>query len=175
MTKKNVPPRLWDFGLEWICETGNLVVSSSKYAKGRTPIKHTTGETPDISKYLDFSFYDWVIFRQNAGLGEASIGRWLGVSHRVGQLMSFWILPVSGVPISCVTVQALTTVEQNTKEWQDRMIDYDSRIKESLQLKNLPLLPYNKRSKGDTQLSLEQDKELLEEYSKVIDSEDIPE
>ena len=89
--------------------------------------------------------------------------------------MSFWILPVSGVPISCVTVQALTTVEQNTKEWQDRMIDYDSRIKERLQLKNLPMLPYDERRKGDTQLSLEQDKEFLEEYSKVIDSQDIPE
>ena len=76
MTKKNVPPRLWDFGLDWTCETGNLTVTSSKYSKNRTPIEHATGETPDISEYLDFSFYDWVVFRQNAGRGEASIGLW---------------------------------------------------------------------------------------------------
>ena len=62
MTKKHVPPRLWDFGYIWICETGNLSVSSSKYANGRTPIEIITGETPDISEYTDFSFYDWITF-----------------------------------------------------------------------------------------------------------------
>ena len=100
MTKKKIPARLWDFCFQWICETNNLSVSSSKYAKGRTPIEMLTGETPDISEYLDFGFYDRVVFKQNAGLGEAKLGRWLGVSHKVGQLMSYWILPVSGIPIS---------------------------------------------------------------------------
>ena len=89
--------------------------------------------------------------------------------------MSFWILPISGIPISCVTVQALTPAEQNTKEWQDRMIEYDSRIKERLKLKNIPKLPYDNKCEGDIQLSLTQDKEFLEEYSKVITSKDIPE
>jgi hypothetical protein len=61
MIKKKVPRRLWDFGLVWICDTGNLSVSSSKYANGRTwSLEIVTGETPDISEYLDFSFYEWV-------------------------------------------------------------------------------------------------------------------
>ena len=34
MRKKGVPPRIWDFGLVWICETGNITVSSSRYASG---------------------------------------------------------------------------------------------------------------------------------------------
>ena len=38
MMKKGVPRRLWDFGLVWICETGNLAVSSSQYANGRTAL-----------------------------------------------------------------------------------------------------------------------------------------
>ena len=58
-----------------MCDTGNLSVSSSKYASGRTAIEIVTGETPDISEYLDFSFYDWVTYRTNAGLGESSLGR----------------------------------------------------------------------------------------------------
>ena len=128
MVKKNVPPRLWDFGFQWICETGNLSVSSSKYAKGRTSVEYFTGETPDISEYLEFGFYDWVTFTTNAGLGETMIGRWLGVSHKVGQLMSYWISPVSGIPISCVTVQRLTNLEQNTREYQQKMDDYDNKI-----------------------------------------------
>ena len=70
-----------------------------------------TGETPDISEYTDFSFYDWVTFKQDSGLGKIYIGRWLGVSHKTGQLMSYWILPQSGIPISCVTVLRLTNLE----------------------------------------------------------------
>ena len=46
------------------------------------------GETPDILEYMDFGFYDWVLYRTNAGLGQPELGKWLGVSHRVGQLMS---------------------------------------------------------------------------------------
>ena len=48
----------------------NLTVFSSLYANGRTPIEIVTGETLDISEYADFSFYDWVLYRRNAGLGE---------------------------------------------------------------------------------------------------------
>ena len=60
MMKRSVPLRFWDYGLIWICETGNISVSSSCYAKGRTPLEIVTGETPDISEYTDFGFYDWV-------------------------------------------------------------------------------------------------------------------
>lgn len=105
MLKKNVHPRLWDFGLVWVCETGNLTVSSSRYAAGRTPIEYVTGDTPDISEYFDFSFYDWIIYRTDAGLGPLSLGKWLGVSHKVGQLMSYWLLTKTGRVISCMTVQ----------------------------------------------------------------------
>ena len=89
MYKKRAPKRIWDYGLVWICETGNLTVSSSRYAKGRTALEIITGETPDISEYLDFGFYDWVTYRADAGMGELSLGKWLGVSHKVGQLMSY--------------------------------------------------------------------------------------
>ena len=91
--KKKVPDRLWDFGISYICETRNVIATSSRYAKGRTSIEIITGETPDISEYLDFGFYDWVTFRGNVGLGKIELGRWIGVSHRVGRLMSYWILP----------------------------------------------------------------------------------
>ena len=59
------------------------------------PVEMLTGETPDISEYLDFGFYDWVVFKKNAGLGEAKLGRWLCVSHKVGRatnvLLEFYL------------------------------------------------------------------------------------
>ena len=48
MTKRNVPDRLWDFGLIWVCKTGNITASSSKYAGGRTSFELITCETPNI-------------------------------------------------------------------------------------------------------------------------------
>ena len=132
MVKKRVPRRLWDFGMVWICETNNLSVSSSRYSKGRTALEMLTGETPDISEYTDFSFYDWVTYRTNAGLGEVTIGKWLGVSHKIGQLMSFWILTPECKVISCTTVQRLTYNERSTQEWKNEMERYSNNIAEKL-------------------------------------------
>lgn len=132
MMKRNVPRRLWDYGLIWVCETGNMSVSSSQYANRRTPLEIITGETPDISEYTDFGFYDWVTYRSNAGLGELSVGKWLGVSHKVGQLMSYWILPSTGKVISCTTVQRLTNLEQSSHEWKLRMNKFEKDIEEKV-------------------------------------------
>ena len=131
-SRMNVPNRLWDYGISYISETGNIIANNSRYSKGRTPLECITGETPDISEYLDFGFYDWVTFRSNAGLGLVELGRWLGVSHRVGQLMSYWILPTSGIPISCTTVQKLTELEKQTDEWKRRMDSFTQSIETKL-------------------------------------------
>ena len=72
--QEKVPEILWDYGLVWIIETGNLSILSSRYVSGSIPLEYITGETPDISEYLEFNFYYWVTYRSNAGLGELSIG-----------------------------------------------------------------------------------------------------
>lgn len=61
MLKRRVPARLWDYGFAWVCETENICAHLSKYAEGRTPLEIITGDTPDVSEYLDFDFYDWVL------------------------------------------------------------------------------------------------------------------
>jgi hypothetical protein len=105
MVKRNVPKRLWDYGIVWACEIMSLTSNSTFNLDGRTPMEQITGETPDISEYLDFGFYDWIWYKDNAGLGENKIGRWLGIAHRVGNLMSYWILTITGRVISRTMVQ----------------------------------------------------------------------
>ena len=56
---------------------------------GGVSLDNITGETEDISDYLDFGFYDRVWFHENAGLGERGLGCWIGVSHRTGGAMSY--------------------------------------------------------------------------------------
>ena len=81
MVKHKVPKRLWDYSIVWACEIMSLTSNSSFSLDGRTPIEQVTGETPDISEYLDFGFYDLVWYKDNAGLGDNCISRWLGVAH----------------------------------------------------------------------------------------------
>ena len=176
MLKKRVPRRLWDYGIVWVCETSNISVSMSRYAKGRTPLEVITGETPDISEYLDFGFYDWVVYRTNAGLGELSLGRWLGVSHKVGQLMSYWILAISGHVISCTNVQRLTNNERQTDEWKQQMQRYDNVINERLKIQdnNKNQKEYTESNQWNRLALDDDDPEFVAEFNRVIDDESIP-
>jgi hypothetical protein len=57
MTKKKVPKRLWDYGLVYESELLSRMASGSNR---RTGYEEVTGQTPDISEWLDFEFYDLV-------------------------------------------------------------------------------------------------------------------
>ena len=69
MQQMKLPKHVWYYLLVWIFKTDNLYSYSSRYVKGRTASEIITGETPDISEYLDFGFYNWFTYRTNAGLG----------------------------------------------------------------------------------------------------------
>ena len=88
--------------------------STAEKLQGQTPLEFITGETPDISEYLYFGWYDRVWYKEDAGLGETKLQRFLGPSHKVGSLMSYWVLPKSGIPISRTTVQRVTHLETQT-------------------------------------------------------------
>ena len=81
-------------------------------------------------------------YKQNAGLGEPCLGRWLGISHRVGPLMSYWILPKSGLPMSCVTVQPLSYLDQQTDENKAQMGEFNDVIEIKF---NAPAIVPNKQ------------------------------
>ena len=61
-SKKNAPNRLYHYDITWLCEAGNIITTSPKYANGRTPLEIITGLTLNITENLDFDFYDWVTF-----------------------------------------------------------------------------------------------------------------
>jgi hypothetical protein len=128
MVRKNVPQRLWDYGLQWVCNIQNCTSNSSRGLNGRCPLEQITGKTVDISEYLDFGFYDWIWYRENAGLGESKLGRWLGVSHRIGTLMSSWVLTSSGKVLSRTTVQRVTQLETQIEENKTRMQDFTDQL-----------------------------------------------
>ena len=128
MLKKEVPKRLWDYGIKWVCEVMQRTASTSGDLSRRTALEQLTGETPKISKYLDFTFYDWFWYNDNARLGETKFGRWLGVSHCVGSLMSYWVLTEKGNVISCTTVSRVTNLETQVDSTKSRLQEFDTAI-----------------------------------------------
>jgi len=121
ITKHNIPGRQWDFVLDYVMVTMNVTINYSRYYDGRVPLEVVTGVTPNITEYLDFDIYGWVFFRTEGGLGTNEIGRWLGVSHRIRPMMTYWVLPKSGIPISTDTVQAVTQAELQTDAVKEQM------------------------------------------------------
>ena len=57
MTKKKVPKQLWDFGLVY---ESKLLSRMARGDNRGTGYKVVTGQTPDISEWLDFEFFDLV-------------------------------------------------------------------------------------------------------------------
>ena len=178
MTKRRVPKRLWDYGIVWTCEIMSLTANSSFALDGRTPIEQITGETPDISEYLDFSFYDWIWYRDNAGVGDNMFGRWLGVSHRIGNLMSYWILTPHGRVISRTTVQRVTNLELGTLEVKERCKEYDERIAIAMKDQNHALPNGNENPERQLQnwddYTETNDGEFAEQFNAVVSDPKIP-
>ena len=74
---------------------------------GRPPLEKFTGDTINLSEYLDFNFYDpvWYWHTLSGEKGEALPGRWIRISHRVGAGMCYWVLNKQGNVVSLSTVQ----------------------------------------------------------------------
>ena len=54
MVRKRCPRELWDYGFLWVTEIMSLTFSSAGSLTSSIPITGVTGETHDISEYLDF-------------------------------------------------------------------------------------------------------------------------
>ena len=107
----------------------NQTSTNAGNLKGRTPLDLITGETTDISEYLDFGFYDRVWIREHDGVGPTSLAWFLGVSHTVGSLMSYWVMTKSGVVESSTTVQRVTKLEKEIDVNKEDFMEYNTEIK----------------------------------------------
>ena len=76
-------------------------------------------------EYLDFTFYNWCWYNDNARLGETKLGCWLS-------LMSYWILTQKGNVISCTTVSRVTNLETQEDYTKSRLQEFDKAITDRL-------------------------------------------
>ena len=100
---------------------------------GRPYLEQLTGDSIDISKFLEFYFCDLVWFCNNHSYDtNPMLGRWLGVSHSVGSALYYWILSEKRKFLSRTTVQNLTSEEPRDYDFQEWIRDYHGYLEDSL-------------------------------------------
>ena len=129
MRSSQVPPRLWDYGLVYITELQSILARGIDQRPG---IERVTSNTVDISEWLDFDFFDRVWYWDQQIMDmmdkQARIGRWLGISHRVGSDLTYWILTESGTVIARSTVQHIAISDMATDAMKTRMQTFDTNL-----------------------------------------------
>ena len=140
MRENQVPTRLWDYGLVYIAEIQSLIARGVDQRPG---IEKVMGQTVDISEWLDFDFYDRVWYwdqpKSDMTDEQARIGRWLGIAHRIGSDMTYWVLTDSGRVIARSTVQHITISDMATEAIRNRVTHFDTTLLTRLRDDNFQL------------------------------------
>ena len=126
------PKRLWDFCGEWVASVRRLTAHDMPTLQGRVPSEIVEGNTPDISEYAQFDWYQLVWYHDPAVQfpGDTKkLGRWIGVAHDVGSPMTFWVLPTTCKVLARSTVSALTDDDLANPVVQTRIVELDEEIK----------------------------------------------
>ena len=135
MSIESAPKCLWDYAAKLACEIRRRTAHPLWKLDGRTPMEVVTGETPDISEFIQFHFYQMIWYYEtpdDISQEVRRLGRMLGPAHRVGQAMCYYILPVSGEVISRSTVAELTKVELMDPAIHKRIQTFDDALKGKL-------------------------------------------
>ena len=132
MVRRRVPSRVWDYGLVYEAEIMSRMASGYD---GRTGMERITGDTCDISEWTDFEFYDLIWYWDSPFSDEnPKLGRWLGVAHRVGSALCYWILKENGEVLARTTVQHLTKEDSLRPEVQDSIRAYHMKLHDRLNI-----------------------------------------
>ena len=127
MIKCIAPKRVWDFGMVYESE---ILSRISRGHDGRTGMERITGDTVDISEWTDFEFYDLCWYWDTPNDWEnPNFGRWLGVSHRIGSSLCYWILNDIGTVLERTIVHHVTRDKILNTKIMNRIHDYHKNLR----------------------------------------------
>ena len=139
-----------------------------------TFLEEFTGETPDILEYLNFEFYGCCWYNNNDGLGETKLVKWMGVYHRVGILMSYWLLTYNGMVVSRMTISRVTNLEAQTYKNKSRIVVFDKAIQKCLNNKAQVIVEGGKGKLEDwSEHQFDRDPDFQEDFSHIVSNEEV--
>jgi hypothetical protein len=92
---------------------------------------------------VDFEFYNivWYWDGPNRTDKNRKLGRWLGIAHRIGSNMCFWVLNNEGNSLACTTVQHVTLLEQQNIDIQNKINEFTTKLVQQLDDTNFISIP----------------------------------
>jgi len=102
-----------------------------------------TGFTPDISDLLDFEFWTLVWFypHKHPSITDDArqLGRWMGSARNVGTSLTYWIMTVSGKPVTDDSVQHVTAEDLRNDAIKAQVDKFDAALTARLDDENFTL------------------------------------
>jgi len=116
--RRRIPKCVWDYHIVWEAQ----IYTRTVHKNNHTPLEALTGDTIDISEWIEFEFYDLIVYWDDRdGDTKQSIGRWLGPSHHIGSALCYYILTEKGTVLSRTSVQHIPIEEFETAEMKARV------------------------------------------------------
>ena len=102
--------------------------------------------------------------------------KWIGISHRVGSLMPYWVLTVNVTVLSRTTVFRVTNIEAQTDENKSSITALDKAIQEFLNDKAHIIVEGGKGEPRDwSEHPFDKDPGFQEEFIHVVSNEEVAE
>lgn len=129
----DVPSRLWNYGCKYYSTVRQVVPLEGR----RTGWEETHGTSPDLDELTDFAFYDLVWYHKGSGhasLGDDAkdLGRWLGISKKVGAGICYYVLTREGSVISESTVTHVTDEQMRNPDIRSKVEAFNTEVKAKL-------------------------------------------
>lgn len=97
-----------------------------------TPFEKVKCYTPNITEFINFSWYEWVWYHDPVLLDKINRGRWLGPAHNINQGCAFHILKQNGEAVTRSSVVALSIDYNNSEDVQRRKNDFTIELEEKI-------------------------------------------
>lgn len=134
-SKAKSPAKLWDYCLELEAYIRSNTALDIFGLEGQVPETIISGQTADISPFVELAWYDWVYWWSTnssyPNLKEV-LGRWLRSSIDIGPAMTAKILKSNGQVVHLSTYCPLTESEQQDHEEIKRRDQFDKDVEKRL-------------------------------------------
>lgn len=94
LDRTGAPNTLRFMAAQYVADVHNICLDPALPDK-MTLLQYQLGITPDISAYLQFTFWQPVLYLDHESEWPASkerSARWIGVAHGIGDALTFWVL-----------------------------------------------------------------------------------
>ena len=135
MTRTQTPSKLWDHCLElegYICS--HTAINSFEL-QGQVPETVFSGQTADISPFVELPWYAWVYYWDSKAQypeSKEKLGRWLSPSIDIGPAMTAKVLKPNGQLLHVSTYRPLSDDEMQDPGEKRKRDQYDSMLRKKL-------------------------------------------